>query len=50
MTVEVSALSTPRLGLKLTLSSTDTTFYYGYLNGKDEQPDYSDVRELYTGF
>ncbi|KAJ6488487.1 FAD/NAD-P-binding domain-containing protein [Mycena vitilis] len=26
----------------------DTTFYYGFLDGKDEQPDYSDIRPLYT--
>ncbi|KAJ7184393.1 FAD/NAD-P-binding domain-containing protein [Mycena filopes] len=26
----------------------DTTFYYGFLNGKDEQPDYSDIRPLYA--
>ncbi|KAJ7771566.1 FAD/NAD-P-binding domain-containing protein, partial [Mycena metata] len=25
----------------------DTTFYYGFLDGKDEQPDYSDIRPLY---
>ncbi|KAF9040388.1 FAD/NAD-P-binding domain-containing protein [Hymenopellis radicata] len=25
----------------------DTTFYYGLLDGKDEQPDYSDLRPLY---
>ncbi|KIK70801.1 hypothetical protein GYMLUDRAFT_184786 [Collybiopsis luxurians FD-317 M1] len=26
----------------------DTTFYYGLLDGKDEQPDYSDLRPLYA--
>ncbi|KAJ7349078.1 FAD/NAD-P-binding domain-containing protein [Mycena albidolilacea] len=26
----------------------DTTFYYGLLDGKDEQPDYSDIRPLYA--
>ncbi|KAJ7677213.1 FAD/NAD-P-binding domain-containing protein [Mycena rosella] len=26
----------------------DSTFYYGFLDGKDEQPDYSDIRPLYT--
>ncbi|KAJ7043072.1 FAD/NAD-P-binding domain-containing protein [Mycena alexandri] len=26
----------------------DTTFYYGFLDGKDEQPDYSDIRPLYA--
>lgn len=30
------------------LDGRDTTFYYGLLNGKDEQPDYSDIRPLYT--
>lgn len=25
----------------------DTTFYYGLLDGKDEQPDYSDLRPIY---
>lgn len=31
------------------LDGRDTTFYYGLLDGKDEQPDYSDVRKLYVG-
>ncbi|KAJ3969799.1 FAD/NAD-P-binding domain-containing protein [Lentinula raphanica] len=26
----------------------DTTFYYGLLDGKDEQPDYSDLRSTYA--
>lgn len=26
----------------------DTTFYYGLLDGKDEQPDYSDLRPMYA--
>ncbi|KAJ7184364.1 FAD/NAD-P-binding domain-containing protein [Mycena filopes] len=26
----------------------DTTFYYGFLDDKDEQPDYSDIRPLYA--
>ncbi|KAJ7632121.1 FAD/NAD-P-binding domain-containing protein [Roridomyces roridus] len=26
----------------------DTTFYYGFLEGKDEQPDYEDIRHLYA--
>ncbi|KAM0751744.1 FAD/NAD-P-binding domain-containing protein [Meredithblackwellia eburnea MCA 4105] len=27
----------------------DTTYYYGLLDGKDEQPDYEDIRPLYVG-
>ncbi|KAK8858795.1 hypothetical protein IAR55_003025 [Kwoniella newhampshirensis] len=30
------------------LDGRDTTFYYGLLDGKDEQPDYEDVRARYT--
>ncbi|KAF7323241.1 hypothetical protein HMN09_00104900 [Mycena chlorophos] len=26
----------------------DTTFYYGFLDGEDKQPDYSDIRPLYA--
>ena len=26
----------------------DTTYYYGLLDGKDEQPDYSDIRPMYA--
>ncbi|THV00416.1 FAD/NAD-P-binding domain-containing protein [Dendrothele bispora CBS 962.96] len=30
------------------IDGRDNTFYYGLLDGKDEQPDYSDIRPLYT--
>ncbi|WWD18691.1 hypothetical protein CI109_103145 [Kwoniella shandongensis] len=30
------------------LDGRDTTFYYGLLDGKDEQPDYADVQSRYT--
>ncbi|KAJ6582825.1 FAD/NAD-P-binding domain-containing protein [Mycena sp. CBHHK59/15] len=32
------------------LDGRDTTFYYGLLDGKDEQPDYSDIRPLYAWY
>jgi len=34
--------------VRLAESNLDNTFYYGLLDGKDEQPDYSDIRPMYA--
>lgn len=48
LTAEVRLLASSKK-TRLIFNFPDTTFYYGLLNGKDEQPDYADVRALYTG-